>query len=206
MCFELRSPSFQMPFTLRNNPLLSAPNLVSFSRIPMGALAWLRPLDPVFILGLMALAAASDVLDGWLERYLRARRGGLRLDEPSDGAWIDPLCDKTFMFLVLAAVMAARKSALFPLPLIATRELMQTVAALVWGLIPVMRERLDFRMHASVLGKAVTTGQFLTIGAAILGHPSQASLAVLTGVLGLVAGSDYIARAWRRRGARTCAS
>ena len=29
---------------------------------------------------------------------------------------------------------------------------------------------------------------------------------VLTGFLGLVAGSDYIARAWRRRGARTCAS
>lgn len=194
----------QRPIFAKRNPILSAPNLVSFSRIPMGALAWLHPLDPAFILGLMALAAVSDVLDGWLERHLSARRGGLRLDEPSDGAWIDPLCDKIFLALVLGAVMAARKSALFPLPLIATREAMQTAAALGWALIPGLRGHLDFRLHASALGKAVTTGQFLAIGVALLGLPGQALLAALTGVLGFAAGTDYVVRAWRRREAGSC--
>jgi len=189
--FKTRDSMRQRPIFAKRNPILSAPNLVSFSRIPMGALAWLHPLDPAFILGLMALAAVSDVLDGWLERHLSARRGGLRLDE-------------IFLALVLGAVMAARKSALFPLPLIATREAMQTAAALGWALIPGLRGHLDFRLHASALGKAVTTGQFLAIGVALLGLPGQALLAALTGVLGFAAGTDYVVRAWRRREAGSC--
>jgi len=194
-----------MPFSFKPKSLLSAPNLLSLSRIPMGALVWLRPLDPFYVLGLMALAAASDVLDGWLERQLRARRGDLRQFSPTIGVWLDPLCDKIFILSVLAAVMVACKPAFFLLPLIAAREIIQTAAALSWEFVPGLREHLAFRFRASALGKAATTGQFFTIGAVLMGHPSQVPLAAATGALGLAAGISYVLRAWRRR-AKPCAS
>ncbi|MCX5795022.1 MAG: hypothetical protein NTY77_05980 [Elusimicrobia bacterium] len=186
--------------------LLSAPNLVSLSRIPMGALVWLRPLDPAYVLGLMALAAASDVLDGRLERHSRANQAHPGRLEPSIGVWLDPLCDKIFILSLLAAVMLARRPAFFLLPLIAAREIIQTLASLGWRFIPRLRAHLCPRFRASAMGKAATTGQFLTIGAVIIGHPSQVPLAVLTGALGLAAGINYVWRAWRRRGAGPCAS
>jgi phosphatidylglycerophosphate synthase len=183
---------------VKREPFLSAPNLVSLSRIPMGALVWLRPLDPFYVLGLMALAAASDVLDGWLERHLRARRGDPRGSGHTIGMWLDPLCDKIFILSVLAAVIVARRPALFMLPLIASREIIQTAAALGWEFIPRLREHLALRFQASLIGKAATTGQFFTIGAVLMRYPAQVPLAFLTGALGLAAGLSYVARAWRK--------
>jgi phosphatidylglycerophosphate synthase len=191
-----------MPTSAARERLLTAPNLVSLSRIPMGALVWLRPLDPAYVLGLMALAAASDVLDGWIERHLRARRGDPDYVEPTIGLWLDPLCDKIFIVSVLAAVLVARKSALYLLPLIAAREIIQTVAGLGWEFVPWLRRHLIPRFRASALGKAATTGQFFTIGAILMGHPSQVPLAVLTGALGVAAGIRYVRRAWRRASRR----
>ena len=186
--------------------LLTAPNLLSLSRIPMGLLVWLRPLDPVYVLGLMVLAAASDVLDGWLERHIRVRRGDIRHFEPTIGVWLDPLCDKIFIISVLTAVMVAHKSALFPLPLIASREIIQTVAALGWEFIPWLREHLVLHFRASAIGKTATMGQFFTIGAVLMGHPSQVFLAVVTGILGFAAGINYVMRAWQQRREKPCIS
>jgi phosphatidylglycerophosphate synthase len=170
----------------------------------MGALVWLRPLDAAYVLGLMALAAASDLLDGWLERHSRADRAHPGRLESSIGVWLDPLCDKIFILSLLAAVMLARRPALILLPLIAAREIIQTAASLGWQFIPRLRAHLSPRFRASALGKAATTGQFFTIGAVIIGHPSQLPLAVATGALGIAAGVGYVRRAWQR-GARPCA-
>ena len=198
--------AWQMRFSSKRKSLLTAPNLVSLSRIPMGALVWLRPLDPVYVIGLMVLAAISDVLDGWLERHIHARRGDLRRFEPTIGLWLDPLCDKIFIISVLAAVMVAHKSALFLLPLMASREIILTAAALGWEFVPGLREHLVPHFRASAMGKAATMGQFFTIGAVLMGNPSQVPLAVVTGALGLAAGINYVMRAWQRRRARPCAS
>ena len=84
------------------NSLLSLPNLLSLSRLPLGGLFWVT-LGPttmrgLLALGVMVLAAATDVLDGWVAR----RRG---LETAGTGAWLDPFCDKMFVGAILATLL-----------------------------------------------------------------------------------------------------
>lgn len=171
-------------------PFLTLPNLLTLSRLPLAALVWLRPRDPVFVLGIMALAGLTDVLDGWVERR---RHPGRRVE--TAGAWLDPLCDKVFILSVLIAITTARSLPAWIVPLIALREILQTLVAIGSKAVPALRRRLRFRFGANVLGKATTVAQFLTIGAILLDKPGQIPLAALTAGLGLVAVGVYIRRA-----------
>ena len=77
------------------------PNLLSLSRLPLGGVFWVA-LGPdakraLLALGVMALAAGTDVLDGTIAR----RRG---VSTAGDGSWLDPICDKLFVGAVLAAL------------------------------------------------------------------------------------------------------
>jgi cardiolipin synthase (CMP-forming) len=175
--------------------LLTAPNLVTLSRLPMAALVWLRPLDPVFVLGLMAVAALSDVLDGWLERRRRERRGEPVGTGESMGTWLDPLCDKVFILSVLTAITLAHGLPLWIVPLISLREILQTLIVVASRVIPAVRRRLRPRFRANVLGKATTVVQFITIAAILLDWPSRIPLAIATAVLGLIAVGVYVRRA-----------
>ena len=177
-------------------PFLTGPNLLTLSRLPLAGLVWLSPLSPVYVLGLMAAAGATDVADGWLERRLLARQGR-SLDTPTIGIWLDPLCDKIFALSVLAAVAAARRPPLWLLPLVVTREIIQGLAVLAWRLVPAVRARLRYRFRSAALGKAATASQFLAIAAMMSAPRFQAPLAVVTGVLGAWAGLFYVRRAWR---------
>ena len=172
----------------------SAPNLLTLSRIPLGAIVWLRPLDPVFVLIVMAIAGTTDVLDGWLERRRRARLG--EPAAPTVGVWLDPLCDKLFILSVLAAIAFNRRT-LGLLPMIATREILQTLIAIAWRLVPAVRRRLKFQFGAAYLGKAATVAQFLAVRALLIDHPAQMPLAILTSILGFTAAMLYLVRAVR---------
>ena len=175
--------------------LLTLPNLVTMSRIPMAALVWLRPLDPAYVLGLMAIAALSDVLDGWLERRRRERRGEPPGTGESIGTWLDPLCDKVFILSVLTAITLARGLPLWIVPLISLREILQTLIVGATRVIPAVRNRLRPRFRANLLGKATTVVQFVTIAAILLDWPHQIPLAIATGGLGLIAVVVYVRRA-----------
>lgn len=171
-------------------PFLTLPNLLTLSRLPLAALVWWRPLDPVFVLGVMALAGVTDVLDGWVERR---RHPGRQVE--TAGAWLDPLCDKVFILSVLIAVTTARSLPAWIIPLIALREILQTLVAVGSKAVPALRRRLRFRFGANVLGKATTVLQFLTIGAILLDKPGQIPLAAATAGLGLIAVAVYVRRA-----------
>jgi len=171
-------------------PFLTLPNLLTLSRIPLAALIWLRPLDPYFVLGIMALAGLTDVLDGWIER----RRHPGRTVETA-GAWLDPLCDKLFILSVLTAIAVARSLPLWIVPLLALREILQTLIAVGAKTIPALRRRLRFKFRANVLGKATTVCQFVAIGDVLLDRPGQIPLAMATAALGLVAVVVYVRRA-----------
>lgn len=175
--------------------LLTFPNLVTLSRIPMAALVWFRPLDPVYVLGLMAVAALSDVLDGWLERRRRERLGEPVGTGESMGTWLDPVCDKVFILSLLTAITLAHGLPLWIVPLIALREILQTVIVGATRVIPAVRRRLRPRFRANVLGKATTVIQFITIAAILLNWPYQIPLAIATAVLGLIAVGVYVRRA-----------
>ena len=170
-------------------------NLLTLSRLPMAALVWLRPRDPVFVLGLMALAGLTDVLDGWAERRRRRRSGETGPAGESMGTWLDPLCDKTFIVSVLAAITVAHGLPIWIIPLIALREILQTAIVGATRLLPALRRRLRPKFRANVLGKATTVVQFITIAAILLGWPHQIALALATAGLGLVAVVVYVRRA-----------
>lgn len=175
--------------------LLTLPNLLTLSRIPMAAMVWIRPLDPWFVLGLMALAGITDVLDGWLERRRQIRLGRTPTTGESMGTWLDPVCDKVFILSLLAAVTLAHGLPLWLIPLIALREILQTLIVASTRVVPAVRKRLQPRFRANILGKLTTVAQFITIAAILFHQGRPIPLAIGTAVLGLVAVGVYVRRA-----------
>ena len=76
---------------------LTLSNLLSLSRVPLGV-AFIAVADPMLMAMLVAVAAATDVLDGFI-----ARVSGT---VSHIGLLLDPLCDKLFVLLALSAFLA----------------------------------------------------------------------------------------------------
>ena len=173
------------------NSLLSLPNLLSLSRLPLGWVFWIAlgntPERGVIALGVMGLAALTDVLDGTVAR----RRG---VEASGTGSWLDPICDKLFVGAVLAALHVQRGVPLWLLAMIVARELMQLPMVVVYRVSPTLRRWLRYDFRASPLGKAATVVQFLAIAALVLGFETRV-LAIAAFALGLIALTDYVRRA-----------
>ena len=89
----------------RSGKVLTPANLVSFARLPL-AFAFAYYPGVGFRIAVLAAAAGTDLLDGWLARRL----GPSRL-----GAWMDPVADKIFMLTAFAIL--ALSGALSPFEL-----------------------------------------------------------------------------------------
>lgn len=177
----------------KREPVLTPANLMSLSRIPMGLAVWLAPGSRALLLTLMGLAAASDVLDGWLAR----RAPGRRAEPGHIGHWLDPVCDKVFVIAVLAALAVALETPLWQLLLIGTRELLQLpllAAHFLGGHRLGLPSRLDFR--AGVPGKAATVAQFFAIGAIVVALRAVWLWCAIASTLGLISAAYYVRRAW----------
>jgi len=176
------------------NSITSLPNLLSLSRLPLGGVFWVA-LGPtptmtnaVLAIGVMALAAVTDVLDGTIAR----RRG---MSTAGMGSWLDPICDKLFVGAVLAALHFERGVPLWLLAVIVARELMQLPMVLVYRAFPTLRHWLRYDFRASHFGKAATIMQFLAIGSLVMGWTAAVPFAWGAFGLGLVALADYVRRA-----------
>lgn len=181
--------------------LLSLPNLLSLSRIPLGGVFWLV-LGPtargsIWAFVVMGVAALTDVLDGYVARRQALRAGGELEPGGGTGAWLDPICDKVFVGAVLAAIIVRRHPPPLLIGLILTRELVQLPLGIVYRFVPALHTWLRYDFRASILGKAATVAQFLAIAALILDHPSLATFAVIAFALGIAALVDYVRRAVR---------
>jgi phosphatidylglycerophosphate synthase len=183
-----------------SSALLTLPNLLSLSRLPLGGVFWIAlgsaaratPARAAAALGVMGLAAVTDMLDGYVAR----RRGA---DLVGAGSWLDPFCDKLFVGAVLGALHVQRGVSLGLLALIVTRELLQLPMALVYRVVPTLHHWLQYDFRASALGKAATCAQFLAIAALVVGvaDPTARALAFLAFALGVTALADYVRRAIR---------
>ncbi|HVX93950.1 MAG TPA: CDP-alcohol phosphatidyltransferase family protein [Polyangia bacterium] len=177
-----------------NERFLTVPNALSLARLPLGGLFWIAlgqgPSHFVWPFAVLAAAAATDVLDGWI-----ARRSGA--DPAGTGSWLDPICDKLFVGAVLAALYFQQRVPLGLLALIVTRELLQVPMVLVYRVSSTLRRWLRYDFRASLFGKAATVTQFLAVSALIVIGPAAVAwrLALLSFVLGLLALGDYIRRA-----------
>jgi phosphatidylglycerophosphate synthase len=167
------------------SPNLNLPDLLSLVRVPLGVAFVPLAGRPIAALAVLALAAVSDMLDGWL-----ARRQPQRI---SWGEWLDPVCDKFFIIAVMVGLYLSQHPSLKTLLPILTREAAILVLFLIYRLVPSLRGvRYDYR--ANVLGKATTAAQFLVAAALLLAHPAAKYLAALCALLGLLCAGVY---AWR---------
>ncbi len=147
----------------------------------MAGVAWLLVQWPWALLSLMALAAITDLLDGYI-----ARRMGLS----GRGAWLDPLCDKTFVLSVVAASWWFLQPPWHVLAVIALRELLQILLMLA---VLISGRRRHFNYRAAFLGKAATVAQFVALAVLLFGGYAE-PWAWLAAAIGLLAVFQY---AWR---------
>lgn len=180
----------------RQEPILSLPNLLTLVRLPMAVAAWFVAPWPWALFGLMLAAAASDMLDGWFARRMRARRlaagGQTRLAGPHGrGAWLDPACDKTFVLSVIGATWLYYAPPWWLLTMIGAREILLVPLVLIWRALP--HKPLDLRAGAA--GKLATVAQFCALWSILLESDWQLGLAMLSALIGVLAVADYLRRA-----------
>ena len=140
--------------------------------------------SPVGQLAIVAVAAASDVLDGVVARRL----GGSRA-----GAVLDPVADKLFMASAFLTVWWRGAIAGYELAGVLLRDIVAVVAFLGTWLL-----RRPVALPARAGGKVVTILQLLTLAAAIVDSPLVRPLAWATAAIAVYAIWDYGRTAARR--------
>lgn len=142
-------------------------------------------------LTLMATAALSDLLDGWLARKLKA--------SSALGAWLDPVADKTLLVASLAALVAVGLLPLWFWLLTLVRDAVIVGGALAYRLL-----RGPYEARPLWSGKLAIGGQMVVAVVALVVAEGWLAASVLTGLLGLVtvftvaSGVTYVFVWWRR--------
>lgn len=155
---------------------VASADVLTALRVPL-AVMFAVARTPAWQLGIVAVAAASDFLDGRLAR----RYGGSQL-----GAILDPIADKLFM--AAAFLTVARRGLLewWEITGVLARDIVATVGALaVW-----MFSR-PVPLPARAGGKAVTVLQLITLVAFIAESPLVRPLAWATAAIAVYAIWDY---------------
>lgn len=163
---------------------------LTLSRIPIAIGFWLTYGDRRWSLALVVLAALTDAADGTVARWWKRRTGDTR---PSAGEWLDPIADKTFIIVVLAAIQIHDPVPWGIVALIVARELVLIPLAAIYRI--VVRSRGEHAFQAGSIGKAATVAELVAIAALVLRSALVVPLAIVAGTLGIVAVIQYIARA-----------
>jgi CDP-diacylglycerol--glycerol-3-phosphate 3-phosphatidyltransferase/cardiolipin synthase len=157
---------------------------LTVARIPL-ALLFLVLRGSAGRLVVLGLAAASDLLDGFIARRLGSSRFG---------AFIDPVADKLFMAVAFGVVLASGKLTFYEIFGALLRDI---VAALAF--VAVALSGRPSAIPARLGGKAVTVAQSLTLVAFLTDSPLLRPLAWATAAIALYAIWDYQAAARERR-------
>ena len=157
-------------------PWWSPADTLTLIRLPLAA-AFVILSDGGVRLGILAVAAASDLGDGLVAR----RWGGSRL-----GTFLDPVVDKLFAACAFGVILFS--GALAPLEILGV--LARDIAAAIAFLATVLL-RKPAAIPARLGGKAVTIGQFLTVVAFLAQSTLLRPLAWATAAMALYAIWDY---------------
>ncbi|MBL9016648.1 MAG: CDP-alcohol phosphatidyltransferase family protein [Myxococcales bacterium] len=156
---------------------------LTLSRLPIAAGLVIAYGRVGWAVALVALAAATDAVDGTVARAMQQRGK----TTPDIGGWLDPLVDKVFVVIVLATIYAHTRE-LGVIALIAARELL--IAPLI--AIYLVTGRPRDHLKARPIGKAATIAQFVACGIAIAVPAYALVPAAIAAVLGVVAVIDYV--------------
>ncbi len=168
---------------------LTVSNLLSLSRIPLGV-AFVVVTDVGVMATLIAAAAATDVLDGFI-----ARMSGT---VSHIGLLLDPLCDKLFVLLALSAFVAGTGLGWAAYLILILRDIFTAGCYFLGRLIHMV---IPFTPRWG--GKIATGLQLLTLLALIFWPEYVPLLVVLVGVVSVYAIIDYGSSALRLEWQRT---
>jgi len=155
---------------------VTAADLLTLLRLPLAVLFVAVRNDSVRLL-ILAVAAATDLLDGFLARRL----GGSRF-----GAFIDPVADKLFMLAAFIVVALSGALTWYEIAGVLLRDLVATIAFVVTSV-----SGRAMAIPARLGGKAVTVAQLLTLVAFLTDSPLLRPLAWATAAIALYAIWDY---------------
>ncbi len=164
----------------------SLADLLSLVRLPLAG-SFVLVSDVVTQLAVVAIAACTDWLDGWVAR----RRGA-----GPYGAIIDPAADRVFVLVVLATLVAGGALTLAQCALLLLRDIATTIGAVATRLIPRWRTE---RLQARWSGKVVTALQFATLIALIVQPKTLAWMLPVVVVASVISILDYTRVLWGRR-------
>lgn len=167
--------------------VVTLPNLVSTSRVALGIGFLLMSSMPVR-LGLIAVAAVTDMLDGWIARRTRAVS---RL-----GALVDPLADRFFALCVVVSFVADARFTIWQAIAVMFRDVMSIIGWFVARNVSWLR---PIPFQARYLGKLVTVLQIATFLAVLLAPRFTPGLVVAVFLVGIAASTDYTLMLWRNR-------
>lgn len=158
---------------------ISWSNAVSLVRVPL-AFVFFAADRPAARAAVIALAALSDWLDGWIAR---------RFDQGSRaGELIDPLTDKFFLVGAFLAFAADGTLAAWALAVLLARDAFTVVAFLL-----ALALQRTMRFRARFSGKVVTTLQLAAVLALTAAPGAATALVLLTGTATVWALIDYAA-------------
>src|SRR5690606_20629464 len=165
-----------MPGTAPRRPGFSAADVLTASRIPLATVFVVVPRLEVRLAAL-ALAAATDLGDGWVAR----RFGASRI-----GAVLDPVADKLFMVCAFGVVLASGRLTWYEVLAVLLRDLIASIAVFI-----TVGARRPTAVPARIGGKAVTLLQLLPLLAFLFDSDHLPQLAWATGAVALYALWDY---------------
>lgn len=170
----------------RARDLVLPPSLISLLRLPL-AWAFVQVEDePAYAMAVLALAGATDVLDGFV-----ARRLG---QATATGAVVDGVSDKLFVAVVLWALLASERVSLWGVAALGARELFELPLVVWWSMHRAQRGSRAEDPKANYIGKLATIAQFVAIAMLLTGQGPLTAMLIVTAMVGIAAALLYWAR------------
>jgi phosphatidylglycerophosphate synthase len=169
--------------------LFDLPNMLSMSRVVL-AIVFPFSRRPLMQALLIALAASSDFLDGWIARSRQAASKW--------GALLDPITDRVFVIVALATYVFIGALTTGEYFTMIIRDLATAIGFLVARAVPSL-QRVTFRARMS--GKITTAVQLLVLIAVPLAPTLVRPLVIAVGLLSVWAILDYTLALQRARAA-----
>ncbi len=161
----------------RRSSLAVLPSLISALRLPI-ALAFLAANTVLWRGVLLFLGAITDLLDGWLARKLGV--------ESRMGALVDPLFDKLFVLIALAAFLPGPYLGWREFAILISRDLYVGFGWLVAKMIGV-----DVEARSRPSGKLATVLQIVTLFVLLIAPEQVVIFVVVVAVASIIAILDY---------------
>jgi CDP-diacylglycerol--glycerol-3-phosphate 3-phosphatidyltransferase/cardiolipin synthase len=170
----------------RARDLLLVPGMLSLARIPLAVAFPFCVGSPYIALAILALAGATDVLDGWYAR---------RFDQVTPtGSVLDGITDKGFALTVVVTLLATGRLSPVSLALLCTRELGELPLVAWLALSHRARRAHAERASANAAGKVATVLQFASIASVLFAGAHTDAWITATAIAGAIAAASY----WRR--------